>query len=156
MWLEMPENIPTGVEHGLVAYDALEDADVAYRQFLAELAIVWTPEAIMEFALSQKRTLYRYIATRIPQLERENADARAKGTSYQERQSFTVKLEQAHKALVQVQQQAEYLKRTKLPISHFVRPTDMPSIHKNGVEAYLSNLFITYPQLTVAVSQAKV
>jgi len=123
--------------NGLIDPNKLEEYRQRAQEKITALASEWTPQRIKDFLLEEKRNQHKTIAKKITQIERENYDARAKGVSYKDRQTFTVKLAEAKKLLVRVRQEGAEISRKHYTVETLISPTLLPSVEKRGFTTFL-------------------
>lgn len=156
LWLDTPECIPTGLAHGLIDAETMEATKTAYDAFIATLRNDWTPSRILAHLTDEQRKNYKSTAYFIQKLELDNRDARVRGVSYKERQSFTAKIKTGYKLLQDIQRSIPTLKSKNITVDGLVRPSDMGFIQQYGFGEYLrQNVLGSYP-LAVAVLPVKV
>lgn len=137
VFLENPQGVDFAVKHELCTVDDLEDAKGKYETFLRSLEQEWPPERIREYVVQDLRNRYQQTARFIQKLELDNRDARVRGVSYKDRQSFTAKIKIGHDLVRKIQKAGTEAKRANYHVRSMVRPTDTPLIFRDGFEKHL-------------------
>lgn len=144
LFLQQPETIEVGITYGLVTAEELEDAQHQFAAFISKLEEEWPSDKIKEYVVQKKRERYQSTARFIQKLELDNRDARVRGVSFKDRQSFTVKINIGHKVLKDLQKEGNDAKRHTYPVRQLVGPLDMQFIQEMGFEKWLNHNIIGY------------
>lgn len=125
-------------------------SDIDYVAFVEELEAQWPPERIKALVLEHKRKMCEKILAEIKQLELDNKEARIRGVSYKDRQSFTAKIKVRRTVFNWVREEGLQAKRGTFYAREFATPDFVPLIQKYGFEQRIINAFIGgyigYPQ----------
>lgn len=138
LFLELgPEAITKSIEGGVFTYDEMVQAREDYATFLDELVQEWTPDKTKAFVLNEYRRKCEWALKKIGELEIENNDARRRGVSYKERQTFTAKIDTLRKMFADHKAAGLKYKNKTIKATDFVTPGDVKLIREWGYEKWL-------------------
>jgi hypothetical protein len=140
--LTAPDLIHLFVEEGLTTVEEMEEANVAYNEWFAELEKEWPPERVKEAVLSLMRERYQKTALYIKKLELDNRDARVRGVSYKERQKNHHRIEVGTRVLKEYAEEGKAAAKVTFTVKDMVTPLDMDQVQKEGFEKYLYKTYL--------------
>lgn len=135
------------IDSGEITTDELERADQAFRSFKSELSIQLErengPDWVRTFILNKMRRRYQWASKKIKELEIENQEARQKGVSYKNRETYGKRIASLEKWLKEIEQTGIYYKQAEVvDAGDFISPIDVPSIRKKGFKHRLNMHFL--------------
>lgn len=111
-----------------------------YLAYLEEAQKEWTPEKLKAEVLAMLRGACEFYKDKRKQIEIENAEARRKGVSYQERKKASLQLEVLERSFRELRARGIAYSRDCPPLHALVRPEDMDYIHSFGLEEHLRSV----------------
>lgn len=138
LFLELEgEGIAKAIELGAVTLEEMEATRNAYDAFIEKLEQEWPSERLKEFVLTRKREGCKWAVKKIEALELENRDARVKGVSFKERQTYTTKINALKKLFSEYREQGIYWSKQTPHVIQFAKPVDVEFIQSRGFETHL-------------------
>lgn len=138
LFLELgPEAITKAIEGGVFTYDEMVQAREDSASFMDEVCAEWPPQRVKEFVLSEYRRKCEWTLKKISELETANNDARRRGVSFKDRQTFTAKIETLRKMFTEYKAKGLEYKKKDLRATSFFTPGDEKLIREWGYEKWL-------------------